>query len=158
PAAGDCAKGLASCADGSLPADGGANSDAPNGADTTPPDDGAVLPADACAPPFNTAEHCGACFTQCTAPSECRLGDGGSYACGPPCSPLSNCQGICANLSNDPLHCGACGKPCASGLCSGSTCQGSVSGDVVYIGHDYFTTSPGTAQARLLSNAVFMPF
>ncbi|HXN33133.1 MAG TPA: hypothetical protein VN894_14780, partial [Polyangiaceae bacterium] len=50
-----------------------------------------------------------------------------------------------------------CNVVCASQLCGNATCVGATSGGIVYVGHDYTTTLPGTAQARLLSNAVFVP-
>jgi hypothetical protein len=77
---------------------------------------------------------------------------------GNPCTPpLVFCGGLCIDVSADPLNCGACNVVCASQLCSGSRCSGAASGGIVYVGHDYTTTLPGTAQARVLSNAVFIP-
>jgi hypothetical protein len=46
---------------------------------------------------------------------------------------------------------------CPSQICLNSVCQGSTAGGIVFIGHDYLTSVPGTAQARVLSNAVFIP-
>jgi hypothetical protein len=82
---------------------------------------------------------------------------GNSNDSGDPCAPLISCGGQCVDLTVDPLNCGACNVVCASQLCANSHCVGAASGGVVYIGHDYATTSAGTAQARVLSNAVFVP-
>ena len=75
-----------------------------------------------------------------------------------PCAvPLAFCGGGCIDVSGDPLNCGGCGVVCASQLCDDSACVGAASGGIVYIGHDYTTTLTGTAQARVISNAVFVP-
>ena len=75
-----------------------------------------------------------------------------------PCtSPLVFCGGLCLDVTGDPLNCGTCNVVCASQLCSNGQCVGAASGGIVYIGHDYATTLAGTAQARVLSNAVFVP-
>jgi hypothetical protein len=77
---------------------------------------------------------------------------------GNPCvAPLVYCGGQCIDVSSDPLNCGGCNIVCASQLCANSHCVGAASGGIVYIGHDYSTTLPGTAQARVLSNAAFTP-
>jgi hypothetical protein len=60
-------------------------------------------------------------------------------------------------VSSDPANCGACGKVCPSNLCTAGVCEGATPGDIVVIGHDYrdaFTTS---SQAKVLTNAVFIP-
>ena len=75
-----------------------------------------------------------------------------------PCMPpLVSCGGTCIDVTSDPTNCGGCNIVCASQLCDNSRCVGAASGGVVYIGHDYTSTPPGTAQARVLSNAVFIP-
>jgi hypothetical protein len=77
---------------------------------------------------------------------------------GNPCvAPLVYCGGQCIDVTGDPLNCGACNVVCASQLCANSRCVGAATGGIVYIGHDYSTTLPGTAQARVLSNAAFTP-
>jgi hypothetical protein len=77
---------------------------------------------------------------------------------GNPCTPpLVFCGGMCIDVRADPLNCGACNVVCASQLCANSRCVGAAPGGIVYAGHDYTTTLPGTAQARVLSNAVFIP-
>jgi hypothetical protein len=70
---------------------------------------------------------------------------------------LTVCGAQCVDLSNDALNCGACANACGSEICENSQCVGSVTGGIVFIGHDYQSTDPYTAQARVLSNAVFMP-
>ncbi len=77
---------------------------------------------------------------------------------GPVCAPpLVDCGGVCTDTTTDPLNCGNCGTVCPSQLCSNSLCVGTTTGGVVFIGHDYFSTSAGTAQAHVLSNAVLIP-
>jgi hypothetical protein len=77
---------------------------------------------------------------------------------GNPCvTPLVYCGGQCIDVSSDPLNCGGCNIVCASQLCASSHCVGAATGGIVYVGHDYSTTLPGTAQARVLSNAAFTP-
>jgi hypothetical protein len=112
----------------------------------------------ACIPPFNTPAQCGDCFTQCVAPNTRCLAVDGGFACGPPCTlPEIECDLQCVDPRTDPMHCGACNVVCPSQLCVNRVCSGSTAGHVVAIGHDYFTTQAGTAQARVLSNAVFIP-
>ncbi|MDP9002103.1 MAG: hypothetical protein M3O46_18580 [Myxococcota bacterium] len=75
-----------------------------------------------------------------------------------PCTPpLVSCGGQCIDVTGDPVNCGGCNVVCASQICTSSRCVGAASGGIVYIGHDYTTTLAGTAQARVLSNAVFIP-
>ncbi len=77
---------------------------------------------------------------------------------GPLCMPpLVDCGGVCVDTTSDPFNCGSCGVVCPSQICVNSLCQGSTAGGIVYIGHDYLTSVAGTAQARVLSNAVFIP-
>jgi len=77
---------------------------------------------------------------------------------GPLCMPpLVDCGGVCVDTTSDPFNCGGCGIVCPSQICLNSVCQGSTAGGIVFIGHDYLTSVAGTAQARVLSNAVFIP-
>lgn len=78
---------------------------------------------------------------------------------GPVClPPLVDCGGQCVDTTSDPFNCGACGTFCVSQICRSSMCVGSAAGGgVVFIGHDYSNTPAGTSQARVLSNAVFIP-
>ncbi len=115
--------------------------------------------ADACPPPpYNTAARCGSCFIQCIAPnSECLL-EAGNFVCKPPCTPpLEACNGICVDKQTDPFNCGVCDKVCPAVICLGGICQGANPGHEVVIGHDYAATFGGSAQAKVLTNAVFLP-
>ncbi len=164
---GRCIPGTSCEGDGSLLGDGAAEggSGTDDGATTdgatrdgSSTDDGAS--GDACPPPpYVTAAACGSCFVQCAAPTDtCRLDGTGAYTCQLPCPPPEiACHGECIDVSSDPTNCGACGKVCASNLCVNGVCQGATPGDVVVIGHDYRAGSPGSAQARLLTNAVLIP-
>jgi hypothetical protein len=90
-------------------------------------------------------------------PDEASANDGSAAEAANPCAPpLVSCGGACIDVTGDPLNCGACNVVCASQLCDDAACVGAASGGIVYIGHDYTTTLPGTAQARVLSNAVFV--
>jgi hypothetical protein len=81
-------------------------------------------------------------------------GDGG-MAC---LAPLVLCSNTCVDTDTDPMNCGSCGKVCPSNSCQGGLCQGNAAGHVVAVGHDYQTApSQGSAQARVLSNAVLLP-
>ena len=71
--------------------------------------------------------------------------------------PLVDCGGVCVDLTSDPNNCGFCFNVCASVICQMSMCVGTTAGGVVYAGHDYLTTNVGSAQARVLSNAVVIP-
>ena len=143
--------------------DAGAGSDANTGSDAAPPVDASGSDADASQcmspPPFDTAAHCGDCFTSCKGTNDTCVGDADAgYSCVPLCAaPLTECSGQCFDEQNDPNNCGTCNKVCLSGLCSAGLCEGETPGDDIVIGHDYSSATPGTAQARALSNAVFLP-
>ncbi|MGA3119283.1 MAG: hypothetical protein ABSF69_00810 [Polyangiaceae bacterium] len=114
------------------------------------------LDSEACLPPFNGPLQCGDCTTVCgDAAPVCAPLDG-TFVCVASCDEWTACNGSCVDTTTDPLNCGACGAACESLLCADSQCVGSTPGGVVLIGHDYATTQPGTAQARVLSNAVFL--
>jgi hypothetical protein len=120
--------------------------------------DGADADGPVCMPPFNTAQQCGDCFTQCVAPNDtCKPVDGG-FACGPLCvPPLINCGGTCLDPRMDPLNCGSCNHICSTFLCANSMCVNGTNGEVVVIGHDYSTLiPPGGAQQKVLTNSVFI--
>jgi hypothetical protein len=77
---------------------------------------------------------------------------------GPLCmTPLVDCGGMCVDTTSDPSNCGQCSNVCPSQICTNGMCQGSTAGGIVFIGHDYLNTPTGTAQARVLSNAVLIP-
>lgn len=76
----------------------------------------------------------------------------------PVCAPpLVACGGGCISVDADPLNCGACGKICPSNICIAGECQGETPGDVVLVGHDFAQAWSGSAQARVLVNAVAIP-
>lgn len=113
---------------------------------------------DGCVPPFNTPARCGSCSTTCAPADQCSQVDAGVFQCQPFCTGSQvNCQGVCVDVQTDPDNCGQCGKFCASNLCIAGVCSGSTPGNIVYIGHDYSNGPAGTSQARILTNAVFLP-
>lgn len=148
--------------DGSLDGDldGQADGSSTDGSSDGSAADGGADAGDACPPPpYTTAAACGACNVQCTAPNDtCRLDGNAVYTCQPPCAaPTMLCDGVCIDVSSDPFNCGACGKVCPSNLCSAGVCQGATPGDIVVIGHDYRDALAGSSQAKVLTNAVFIP-
>ena len=111
-----------------------------------------------CTPPFDTAQQCGDCFTQCVLPNDtCKPADGG-FSCQPFCGAgLTNCSGTCFDLQNDGQHCGTCTNVCPSLLCRNGLCRGGFNGDLAVIGHDYSSPIPFPGpQATVLTNAVFL--
>lgn len=140
--------------DGGSSSDAHASSDAPgSGGDTGP----------ACVPPYTTPAACGACGVECVegyvcSPAADGGADAGVYACAAMCPvPYKACSGTCIDVSSDPENCGACGHVCGSGICVNDICEGSTTGDVVVIGHDYAASNILVSEATLLSNAVFLP-
>lgn len=120
---------------------------------------GGSLDGNSCSPPFNTPDHCGDCATTCSGATPiCSPTEGGPNVCAAQCdSPYVACGNLCLDTSRDPDNCGACGFVCASNLCSDSVCSGSTPGEDIVIGHDYHSVQPGTAEARVLANAVLLP-
>ena len=116
-----------------------------------------------CAPPYITVASCGACGAACQAGQVCGPPadagpDATSYGCVDECSiPYIACDGTCIDDSSDPANCGACGASCPSGICVMGVCAGSAPGNIVVIGHDYAAPGVRVSEARLLSNAVFLP-
>ena len=153
---GVCGGGLDGPGDG---APDGPRDGALDGPGDGPPGDGGDG-GDACPPPpYVTAAACGACGIVCVAPnSACIIDVNGKPVCAPPCiAPLVECAGKCIDVSSDPRNCGACAKFCPSNICVASKCQGATPGDVIVIGHDYKDAFAGSSQARVLTNAVFIP-
>jgi hypothetical protein len=113
---------------------------------------------DACSPPYDRVERCGACDVACTGSDVCSLQDGGGFRCVPLCSPpLTDCGGTCVDESDDPDNCGTCAKVCPSGLCAEGGCQGKTPGDIVVIGCDYRASQTASAEATILTHAAFLP-
>jgi hypothetical protein len=111
-----------------------------------------------CLPPFDTAQQCGDCFTQCTGATPlCAPGTNG-FACVPLCNPpLVNCGGQCVNTDNDENNCGQCNRVCASGICQGGQCVGATAGHIVVFCMDYRSAAPqGSPSEALLGNAIFL--
>jgi hypothetical protein len=66
----------------------------------------------------NDASHCGGCGTLCALGQVCVGG-----ACAAMCPQgLTPCGGSCADVASDSLNCGACGRACTAGACSGGAC------------------------------------
>ena len=72
-------------------------------------------------------------------------------------APLVACHGACISVASDASNCGACGKICPSNICIAGECQGAMPGDVVLIGHDFTNAWSGSAQAKVLVNAISIP-
>jgi hypothetical protein len=72
-------------------------------------------------------------------------------------APLAACHGVCIPVVTDAHNCGACGKICPSNICIDGECQGATPGDVVLIGHDYRNALAGSAQTKVLVNALSIP-
>lgn len=113
----------------------------------------------ACVPPFDTAEQCGDCDTQCSAPTPlCAPDDMGGYSCVPACDPpLVACGDQCVDVNVHPLHCGRCNNACPSGICQGGQCVGATTGHVALYCMNFAAVLTQSAHAVLLGNAVFLP-
>jgi hypothetical protein len=144
--------------------DAGFGDDGSNGVDPGTPDSGTPDSAGVDSPSTTGDDSSAADSSavdsayESSTPGDSAAVDATPIEAGNPCTaPLVYCGGACIDVTGDPLNCGACNVVCASQLCDNSQCVGATSGGIVYIGHDYTTTLPGTAQARVLSNAVFVP-
>ncbi len=85
-------------------------------------------------------------------------GSGGSGVGGAdPCADdLTSCAGQCVDVAVHPLHCGACGLVCPTGICEDGVCIGGAAGHVIGLGLDLQDAAPGGQVARVLGNAVFL--
>jgi hypothetical protein len=70
---------------------------------------------------------------------------------------LVACHGACIPVADDGANCGACGKICPSNICVKGECIGATPGDVVLVGHDFTDAWTGSAQAKVIVNAVSIP-
>ncbi len=139
--------------------DSGLSGDGAAGSDGGPPDDGSLGPvsdasgggADAPGGGGDAAGDDGTAGDDGSTPLDAGGAEGG-VPCAPP---LLGCGEQCVDVTSDPFNCGQCGAVCPSQICFASQCVGASAGGIAFIGHDYQTTVPGTAQARVLSNAVF---
>lgn len=151
----DGTNGDGAIADGVAPegsaSDGEADGSTSGEADAIPADSAAV-----CLMPYDTPAQCGDCTTTCGDAAPFCSPSGSTFACVASCAPLEDCGGTCVDVTSDALNCGGCGIVCPSQICVASKCVGSTAGSVIFIGHDYATTMPGTAQARVLANAVLL--
>src|SRR5262249_53552512 len=86
--------------------------------------DGAGPDGNACAPPFDSPEHCGDCDTRCADPTPV-CGLEGTYKCLAACEPpLEACGPKCIDKFSDENNCGMCGNVCPSGICQAGKCVG----------------------------------
>ena len=138
--------------------DSGLSGDGAAGSDGGPPDDGSLGPvSDASGGGADAPGGVPAAGDDGTAGDDGSTPlDAGGAEGGVPCAPpLLGCGEQCVDVTSDPFNCGQCGAVCPSQICFASQCVGASAGGIAFIGHDYQTTVPGTAQARVLSNAVF---
>ena len=120
--------------------------------DSGPPpcDIGERLCMGECVRPDIDPMHCGDCTTVCGTDVFCVDGDC-TAMCDPP---LTNCGGLCVDLTTDYENCGVCGRSCPSGICVDSACVDATFGHLVVIGHTYRNTN--REMNRVAGNAVFL--
>ncbi|MCC7542049.1 MAG: hypothetical protein IT379_37865 [Deltaproteobacteria bacterium] len=66
---------------------------------------------------LGTDEHCSGCGDWCQGGFECVDG-----ACGCPAPKTLCSDSVCANLQTSRFNCGACGRSCGGGTCTGGVC------------------------------------
>lgn len=76
---------------------------------------------------LTTPQHCGRCGNSCAVSNAATVCTRGSCQITSCAAGWGNCNGNVADgcetmLTNNPLHCGACGNRCATGLCRGTEC------------------------------------
>jgi len=124
--------------------------------DSTPPSDSALdsMPTDDTGADANSADDSGLdADANAVGQADAAADVDTEAGCNPP---ALVCSSQCIDPRTDPSNCGDCNITCISGLCQNSVCVGTTTGALVFIGHD-FATVPVSAQARVLSNAVFIP-
>jgi len=111
-----------------------------------------------CVPPFDTAEHCGDCDTQCSGATPV-CGIQGTYKCLAACeAPLEACGAVCVDKFSDENNCGMCGNVCPSAICQAGKCVGKGFGHEIVIGMDYSdpAIAQTSAQVQMLANSVLL--
>ncbi len=111
---------------------------------------GELACSDACVHPDRDPSHCGGCGRACAPGDVCVEG-----SCAAACdAPFQACGSACVDTTRDPDHCGGCDVACDTGVCVDGTCESSLAGHLVVIGHDY--AAQRTAMARIVGNAVLL--
>lgn len=131
----------------------GGETDAPG--PTAPTSDGGD--EDPCFPPYNSAEHCGACNVSCGVEEPFCAPSRETFECVDGCpDSLRLCADRCVDVTRDPLHCGRCGAACPTGICQDGRCVGGSAGHVVALCMSFEQLFANSPQAVLLANAVFL--
>ncbi len=81
---------------------------------------------DGCEVQLGTPANCARCGDTCAVGVPvCQRTTGGTFVCATGCDVgLANCDGSCANLASDPLHCGTCSTVCPTPPNSRPSCFG----------------------------------
>lgn len=133
----------------------GTRSGETSGGTSSEPDGGFLEP---CFPPYNSAEHCGACDAACPASTPFCAPTGDTFHCVSGCrEPLLLCADRCADVTSDPRNCGECGNACPTGICRDSECiGGQAGGHLVAMCMSFEQLYGDSPQGVLLANAVFL--
>lgn len=111
-----------------------------------------------CLPPFVTPAACGDCETQCGGETpHCSPNEEGDFGCIANCleDPFTTeCNGECVDVLTNARHCGACNRPCVSGICVEGSCVGATTGHYIAMCMNFQAQS--AQQVRLMQNAVFL--
>lgn len=110
-----------------------------------------------CFPPYNSAEHCGACDNTCQASTPFCAPVDDSFECVSGCPDgLLLCGDRCVDPTSDPLHCGGCNRLCPTGLCRDSKCVGEMAGHIIMMCISFEQVFPSSPQAVLVSNSALL--